>query len=252
MSSFTKGAALTACGTLLFAGLTALPAHAAATGTLTLNLRYAGAPRTVEVTDANTVADAITQLKLTVNGSDRVDPGLTTQLTNGMALVIDKVSTKTSTKKVTLKYKTVKKKTKSMYKGDKKVVKKGRNGKATRTYITTTVNGKATTEMVKQKVTKKVINKVVKIGANGKRAINLARLAKWNKIAKCESGGRWHIHTGNGYYGGLQFNLATWRSVKGQHFAKYPHKASKAEQITVANRLYAKRGFRPWSCRRVL
>lgn len=85
-----------------------------------------------------------------------------------------------------------------------------------------------------------------------KHKINLARKKQWEKIAKCESGGRWHINTHNGYYGGLQFNLATWRSVRGQDFARYPHKASKAEQITVANRLYKKRGFKPWSCRHVL
>ena len=109
--------------------------------------------------------------------------------------------------------------------------------------------GRATTEVVAETITKKVVNKKVLVGT-GK--LNLARLSKWNKIAKCESGGRWHINTRNGYYGGLQFNLATWRSVKGQQFAKYPHKASKAEQITVANRLYAKRGFKPWSCRHVL
>jgi hypothetical protein len=70
----------------------------------------------------------------------------------------------------------------------------------------------------------------------------------WNRIARCESGGRWHINTHNGYYGGLQFSLATWRSNGGRDFASYPHKAGKGEQITVANRLYAKRGTRPWSC----
>ena len=29
----------------------------------------------------------------------------------------------------------------------------------------------------------------------------------WDRIAQCESGGNWHANTGNGYYGGLQFNL---------------------------------------------
>ena len=216
MSSFTKGAALTACGGLLIAGLTALPAQAAGSGS----------------------------------------PALTTPSTSGLALAIDRVSTKATKTKITkktvvLKYRTVKQKTKSLYKGDKKVIKKGRNGVAVRTYITTTVNGKVTT-VVKRKVVRKAINRVVKIGTNGKHKINLARLAQWNKIAKCESGNRWHINTGNGYYGGLQFNLETWRSVKGQDFAKYPHRATKREQITVANRLYAKRGFQPWTCRRVL
>lgn len=78
--------------------------------------------------------------------------------------------------------------------------------------------------------------------------INLARSAMWDRIAKCESTNNWSINTGNGYYGGLQFNLATWRSVRGQDFAAYPHHATRAEQITVANRLFAKRGTQPWSC----
>ena len=28
---------------------------------------------------------------------------------------------------------------------------------------------------------------------------------QWDNVAQCESGGNWHINTGNGYYGGLQF-----------------------------------------------
>ncbi|HMC69418.1 MAG TPA: transglycosylase family protein, partial [Mycobacteriales bacterium] len=28
---------------------------------------------------------------------------------------------------------------------------------------------------------------------------------QWDRVAHCESGGNWHINTGNGYYGGLQF-----------------------------------------------
>jgi resuscitation-promoting factor RpfA len=32
----------------------------------------------------------------------------------------------------------------------------------------------------------------------------------WDKLAQCESGGNWRINTGNGYYGGIQFNASTW------------------------------------------
>ncbi|WP_315969059.1 transglycosylase family protein [Nigerium massiliense] len=80
------------------------------------------------------------------------------------------------------------------------------------------------------------------------RGLNLARAAMWDRIAKCESGGNWSINTGNGYYGGLQFNAGTWRSAGGGDFAALPHQASRAEQITVANRLYAERGLQPWGC----
>lgn len=86
-------------------------------------------------------------------------------------------------------------------------------------------------------------------GTTSGKGINLAREAMWDRIAKCESGNRWNINTGNGYYGGLQFDYGTWLSVGGADFAPRADKASRAQQITVANRLYAKRGLQPWGCR---
>jgi hypothetical protein len=213
--------------------------------TTSIHLRYAAQDSTVSVTGARTVADAITQLDLAVDGDDRVSPDRSTALTNGMSLVVDVVSVTKTIKKSTVKYKTIKKKTSSMMKGKKKTVRKGRTGKVTRTYVTTTVNGEATTD-VHKKTTRKVRNKIVKVGTS---KLDSSRWKQWNKIAKCESGGRWSINTHNGYYGGLQFSLSTWRSAGGSKFAKYPNKASKREQIHVANRLYAKRGFSPWSCK---
>ena len=79
--------------------------------------------------------------------------------------------------------------------------------------------------------------------------LDLSRAAMWDRIAKCESGGRWNINTGNGYYGGLQFNKATWLSVNGDDFAPRADLATREEQITVANRLYKLRGLQPWACR---
>ncbi|WP_436772290.1 transglycosylase family protein [Yinghuangia sp. YIM S09857] len=65
----------------------------------------------------------------------------------------------------------------------------------------------------------------------------------WDKVAKCESGGNWSINTGNGYYGGLQFKLSTWREHGGKGM---PHRASKAEQIRVAERVLANQGPGAW------
>lgn len=65
----------------------------------------------------------------------------------------------------------------------------------------------------------------------------------WDSLAKCESGGNWGINTGNGYYGGLQFSLPTWRSVGG---SGYPHQASREEQITRAEILLARSGWGQW------
>ncbi len=79
--------------------------------------------------------------------------------------------------------------------------------------------------------------------------LDLSRAAMWDRIAQCESSGRWNINTGNGYYGGLQFDASTWLSVNGQDFARRADLATREEQITVANRLYALRGLQPWACR---
>jgi resuscitation-promoting factor RpfB len=78
--------------------------------------------------------------------------------------------------------------------------------------------------------------------------LNLARAAMWDRIAQCESGGNWHINTGNGYYGGLQFDRGSWLANGGDDFASRADLASRAEQITVANRYYAKAGLGPWGC----
>jgi LysM repeat protein len=70
----------------------------------------------------------------------------------------------------------------------------------------------------------------------------------WDKLAQCESGGNWSINTGNGYYGGIQFNAGTWRAYGGTGM---PHQASKAQQIAVAERTLAAQGWNAWpSCSR--
>ncbi|KUM29485.1 resuscitation-promoting factor [Arthrobacter sp. EpRS66] len=65
----------------------------------------------------------------------------------------------------------------------------------------------------------------------------------WDKLAQCESGGNWSINTGNGYYGGLQFSLSTWKAFGGSGM---PHQASKAEQIRVATKVQAAQGWGAW------
>ena len=66
---------------------------------------------------------------------------------------------------------------------------------------------------------------------------------KWDRIAQCESGGNWNTATGNGYYGGLQFSMGTWKAFGGKGS---PHKASKSQQIAVAERILAKQGWKAW------
>ncbi|WNZ12711.1 transglycosylase family protein [Streptomyces sp. 11x1] len=68
----------------------------------------------------------------------------------------------------------------------------------------------------------------------------------WDRIAKCESGGNWHINTGNGYYGGLQFAASTWRAYGGTAYAATADKASKAQQIAIATKVQRAQGWGAW------
>lgn len=65
----------------------------------------------------------------------------------------------------------------------------------------------------------------------------------WDELAECESGGDWSANTGNGYYGGIQFSLETWRSVGG---SGYPHENSREEQIKRGKILQEQSGWGQW------
>jgi LysM repeat protein len=68
----------------------------------------------------------------------------------------------------------------------------------------------------------------------------------WDAVAQCESGGNWGISTGNGYYGGLQFSRSTWTANGGGKYASTANKASRSEQISVAERVLAHQGIGAW------
>lgn len=70
----------------------------------------------------------------------------------------------------------------------------------------------------------------------------------WDRLAQCESGGNWTIHTGNGYYGGLQFSDRTWDAFKvqaGVAVDRADH-ATRSEQIAVAEVTLAHQGWGAW------
>ncbi|MGW7525002.1 transglycosylase family protein [Streptomyces sp. NPDC054783] len=68
----------------------------------------------------------------------------------------------------------------------------------------------------------------------------------WDRIAQCESGGNWHINTGNGYYGGLQFSAGTWRAYGGTAYAPTADQASREAQIAVATKVQQAQGWGAW------
>ncbi len=84
-------------------------------------------------------------------------------------------------------------------------------------------------------------------------APGLADSSVWDALAQCESGGNWAINTGNGLYGGLQLDRGAWLSNGGAAYAPLPSDATRQQQILIAEKVRADRGFSPWSsCARKL
>ncbi|AZQ32876.1 LysM peptidoglycan-binding domain-containing protein [Streptomyces cyaneochromogenes] len=73
-----------------------------------------------------------------------------------------------------------------------------------------------------------------------------ADMDTWNKVAACESTSRWHVNTGNGYYGGLQFAQSTWEAYGGTRYAARADLATKDQQIAVAEKVLDGQGPGAW------
>ncbi len=219
------------------------------------------------------VSDLLLEADINRKAADIVKPGLDTPVTDGMKVVVKRVVVKKDTISESISYKTTKKNDSSIYVGKSEVVTSGKKGEKSITRQRTFVDGKVTkTKVLSEKVVSKPRTAVVHVGTKARpkpastssssgssgssrsagntsgAGINLANSGMWDRIAQCESGGNWSINTGNGYYGGLQFNSGTWLSSGGGDFASRADLASRSEQITVANRLYAQRGLQPWGC----
>lgn len=218
-----------------------------------ITVRVAG-KRSALTTTAATVAELLAEQGIEVDSDDRLEPTATTEITEDLFVIVDRVEVARKTRTEAIEFETTTKKDSTLWSGESRLVQSGKDGKAKRTYQITTVNGRQTDKkLLSEKIVDEAVNAVRAIGTktapSSGKGINLARAAMWDRIARCESGGRWNINTGNGYYGGLQFARASWNANGGRDFAAYPHQASRAEQITVANRYYAKAGLQPWGCR---
>jgi len=89
-------------------------------------------------------------------------------------------------------------------------------------------------------VTDEPVAEIVEVGTQEVPTTNYAGGSTvWDALAQCESGGNWAINTGNGYYGGLQFNLGTWHAYGG---SGYPNQNSREEQIRIAEKVRAATG----------
>lgn len=83
-------------------------------------------------------------------------------------------------------------------------------------------------------------------GRPGPSDPSVVTAADWDKVAQLESGGNWAIDTGNGYQGGLQFAPSTWTGAGGAQYAPTANKATREQQMEVANRVLGTQGWGAW------
>jgi uncharacterized protein YabE (DUF348 family) len=129
--------------------------------------------------------------------------------------------------------------------GEREVVERGKPGEQTAIIRVYVQNGQEVRrEQVRAGSVTPPEPRVVHLGTNDDipRAPAVSDGSAWDRLAKCESTGNWAINTGNGYYGGLQFDAGTWRAYGGTDYAPLPHQASRDEQIAVASRVRDDRG----------
>jgi len=65
----------------------------------------------------------------------------------------------------------------------------------------------------------------------------------WARLRHCESGDRYSVNTGNGFYGAYQFHPRTWRNLG---FPGLPHQAPPEMQDEAARKLQARSGWGQW------
>ncbi len=124
----------------------------------------------------------------------------------------------------------------------------GASGEQDVIFAVASVNGSETGRLpVASTVVVPAREKVVRIGTKpGTDVPEVSNGARWDAIAACESSGNWAINTGNGYFGGLQFDQNTWERNGGLRYAERADLATREEQIAIAEVTRARQGWGAW------
>ncbi|GAC1387274.1 MAG: hypothetical protein NVSMB43_26750 [Pseudarthrobacter sp.] len=219
---------------------------------------------TTATTTAGTVAQVLQDAGITLGVDDRASQPGNAQVVNNMVVKVSRVDTsQTAATTEEVPFDSMSTESPELFKGEKKVTQAGVAGKVDKTFKLVLVDGReASRTLVSEAVSVQPVTEKISVGSKpkpaapepaagantGAAAPAMMNEAMWDKIAQCEAGGNWAINTGNGYYGGLQFNVQTWIGAGGGAYAPNASLATKAQQIDIANKVYAQRGLQPWGC----
>ena len=208
----------------------------------TLKVQLAGKKTKKVSVPALTATDALRALDVKLDKHDLVFPKRDAEVEDGDKVRWVDIEVKTKrVKGESISAATITREDSSSPEGTETVVRSGESGMRNVVYKIRYRNGvEVKRSVVTAKVTDEPVAEIVEVGTQEVVTSNYAGGSTvWDSLAQCESGGNWAINTGNGYYGGLQFNLGTWQAYGG---SGYPHQNSREAQIAVAERLRAATG----------
>jgi uncharacterized protein YabE (DUF348 family) len=198
---------------------------------------------------AVTVEQALKALHVRLGKHDVVHPGRHHVLSAGDRLVVTRIRIEhRHVSHERIGFSTITRDDSSMLRGHSTVVRPGHDGLRDVTYLLTYRNGRLVARrVVSQQVLRSPHARIERVGTKSAPAPTpsfSSGTTVWDQIARCESGGNWAENTGNGYYGGLQFSIGTWRAYGGSGL---PSSASRATQIAIATKVRnASGGYGAW------
>ncbi|MBH0776103.1 resuscitation-promoting factor [Nocardia bovistercoris] len=197
---------------------------------------------------APTVGEFLKTAGIPLIEQDSVEPAAETPLTDGIKVVVTRkrVEKRVETMPLDPPENVIEDVTMNM---SRSVVEStGAPGVQDVTFAVTVLNGQEIArEPVASTVTTPAQPKTVRKGAKpGTEVPPVRDGAIWDALARCESTGNWAINTGNGYYGGIQFDQSTWERQGGTRYAPRADLATREEQIAIAEVTRARQGWGAW------
>jgi hypothetical protein len=180
--------------------------------------------------------------------SDQVVPGPTSPIVDGMQIQVTRNRIQRVTERIPLPPISRRIEDPEMNISRQVVEDPGTPGTQDVTFAVATVNGVETGRLpVANVVVAPARDAVLRVGAKpGTEVPQVSNGSIWDAIAGCEAGGNWAINTGNGFYGGVQFDQGTWEASGGLRFAPRADLATREEQIAVASVTQARQGWGAW------
>ncbi len=179
---------------------------------------------------------------------DRVVPPAWTPVTEGMQIAVTRIRTQNVTARMALPASTHRIQDPTMNMSRHVVEDPGTPGTQDVTFAVSIVNGVETgRRLVAHEVVTPARPSVLRIGAKpGTLVPPVSNGATWDALAACEAGGNWAINTGNGFYGGVQFEQNTWERNGGLRYAPRADLATREEQLAIAEVTRARQGWGAW------